>query len=61
VILAIESATPRGSVALVSGGAVLAEAALPAGRQASEAYISAVEGLFAAAGAAHGVVSCIEV
>ena len=61
MILAIESATPRGSVALVSGGAVLAEAALPPGRQASEAYISAVEGLFAASGTAPGVVSCVAV
>ena len=61
MILAIESATPRGSVALVSGGEVLVEASLPPGRQASEAYISAVEGLFAASGTAPGVVSCVAV
>lgn len=61
MILAIESATPRGSVALVSGGAVLAEASLPPGRQASEAFLSAVEGLFAVSGAAPGAVSCVAV
>ena len=61
MILAIESATPRGSVALVRGGAVLAEVPLPPGRQASEAYLPAVEGLFAAVGSADGKVSCIAV
>lgn len=61
MILAIESATPRGSVALASGGAVLAERFLPPGRQASETYLSAVEGLFAAAGAAPRDVACVAV
>jgi tRNA threonylcarbamoyladenosine biosynthesis protein TsaB len=45
VILAIETATPHGSVALVSGDVVLAEAALPRGRQASETILSAVDEL----------------
>ncbi len=45
MILAIETATPRGSVALVSGGAVVGEVVLPAGRQASETLLSAVRQL----------------
>ena len=61
MILAIETATPRGSVALVSGGAVRAEADLPPGPRASGSYISAVEALFAAAGAAAGDVSAVAV
>jgi tRNA threonylcarbamoyladenosine biosynthesis protein TsaB len=61
VILALESATPRGSVALVSGGAVLAELPLPPGPRASGSYISVVEALFAAAGASTGDVSAIAV
>jgi len=61
VILALESATPRGSVALVSGGAVLAEAFLLPGPRASGSYISAVEALFTAAGAATGDVSAVAV
>ncbi len=46
MILAIETATPSGSVALVSGETVLAGAALPEGRQASVTILSAVESLF---------------
>lgn len=42
MILAIETATPHGSVALVRGDAVLGEIALPAGRQLSETYLPAV-------------------
>ena len=61
MILAIESATPRGSVALVSGGAVLAEASLPPGPRASGSYISAVESLFAPAGAGTADVSAVAV
>ena len=61
MILAIESATPRGSVALVSGGAVRAEEFLPPGPRASGSYISAVEALFSAAGAAAGDVSAVAV
>ena len=61
MILAIESATPRGSVALVSGGVLLAEIPLAPGRQASVTYLTAVEGLFAASGSAPGDVSCVAV
>jgi tRNA threonylcarbamoyladenosine biosynthesis protein TsaB len=61
VILALETATPRGSVALVSAGAVRAEAFLPQGPRASGSYISAVEGLFAAAGDATGEISAVAV
>jgi len=61
VILAIETATPRGSVALVSGGAVLGEAALPPGRQTSEAYVPAVSRLLAGAGVQAGDVACVAV
>jgi len=61
VILALESATPRGSVALVSGGAARAEVFLLPGPRASGSYISAVEALFAAAGAATGDVSAVAV
>ena len=46
MILAIDTATPHGGVALVSGEKVLARALLPAGRQASVTILSAVEGLF---------------
>jgi tRNA threonylcarbamoyladenosine biosynthesis protein TsaB len=52
VILAIETATPHGSVALVSGGAVVAEAVLPRGRQASETVLSAVHRLLRETGSA---------
>ncbi len=51
MILAIESATPRGSVALVSSGAVLHEIGLPEGLQPSASYLSAVDRLLAHAGA----------
>lgn len=61
MILALETATPRGSVALVSGGAVRAEVSLAPGPQASGTYISAVEALFAAAGAATRDVSAVAV
>jgi tRNA threonylcarbamoyladenosine biosynthesis protein TsaB len=45
LILAIESATPHGSVALVSGNLVRAEIALPPGRPASGTILSAVDEL----------------
>jgi len=61
VILALETATSRGSVALVSGGAVRAEIFLSPGPRASASYIPAVEALFAAAGAAAGDVSAVAV
>ena len=48
--LAIEAATPRGSVALVRDGALLAEVLLPAGIQVSASYVPALAELFARAG-----------
>lgn len=50
MILSIESATPRGSVALVAGGILLAERFLPLGRTHSETFLSAVERLFVESG-----------
>jgi len=50
LILAIESATPRGSVALVRGGTVLCERSLPHGLQPSESYLSEVDRLFPESG-----------
>lgn len=61
MILGLETATPRGSVALVSGAVVRAEVFLPPGPRVSGSYISAVESLFAAAGAANGDVSAVAV
>jgi len=57
LILAIESATPRGSVALVSGDSVLGEVVLPAGRQFSETLLSAVAELLGERSATHVAVS----
>jgi tRNA threonylcarbamoyladenosine biosynthesis protein TsaB len=45
LILAIESATPHGSVALVRNGIVQEEAILPAGKQVSETFLETVDGL----------------
>lgn len=50
MILAIESATPRGSVALVSGDLLLGEETLPGEKQASETYLLAVDRLLRIAG-----------
>lgn len=50
MILAIESATPHASVALVRGGRFVGEALLEAGRQASETFLSAIDGLLKGAG-----------
>ncbi len=61
MILAIESATPYGSVALVERGAVVRETVLPAGRQASETYLSAVMGLFPPGGPTPRSVTCLAV
>ena len=61
MILAIESATPFGSVALVDRGAVLREIILPAGRQVSETLLSAVEGLFPPGGPSPREVACVAV
>lgn len=54
MILAIETATPRGSVALVSGDALLAEELLSPGRQASETILGAVERLLRDTGSRPG-------
>jgi len=61
LILAIESATPFGSVALVARGAVVRETLLPPGRQASETLLSAVQGLFPRGGPSHREVACVAV
>ena len=61
MILAIESATPRGSVALVSGGVALAELSLPPDATASVTYLSAVDRLFTASGSGPEDVSCVAV
>jgi len=45
LILAIESSTPLGSVALVSGGKLLGETVLPREKQASETFLSAIDRL----------------
>ncbi len=57
LILAIETATPRGSVALVRGDTVLGEIALPAGRQLSETFLLAVRELTGGRPADHVAVS----
>jgi len=61
LILAIETATPYGSVALVDRGAVLGETILPPGRQASETILSAVSGLFSPGGPSPRGVECLAV
>lgn len=50
MILAVESASPHGSVALVSGDRVCGEIVLPPGRQVSETFLSAVDRLLRDAG-----------
>lgn len=50
MILAIESATPCGSVALVSGDVVLGERFLSRDRQVSETYLSGIAGLLERSG-----------
>ena len=61
MILAIETATPHGSVALVEGGVVAAETVLPPGRQGSETLITAVSGLLDARGVGPSGISCVAV
>lgn len=61
MILAIESATPYGSVALVARGEVLRETILPPGRQASETILSAISELFSAGGPFPRSVTCLAV
>jgi len=50
LILAIESATPCGSVALVSGGRVLGETVLPREKQVSGTFLAAIDRLFEESG-----------
>jgi tRNA threonylcarbamoyladenosine biosynthesis protein TsaB len=50
LILAIESATPCGSVALVSRGRVLGETVLPRGKQVSGTFLAAIDRLFEESG-----------
>ena len=61
MILAIDTATPHGGVALVSGEKVLSRALLPAGRQASGTILAAVDGLFRNAGSTLSEVSHVAV
>jgi tRNA threonylcarbamoyladenosine biosynthesis protein TsaB len=61
MILALETATPYGSVALVEGGVVLAETVLPRGRQASETLPAAVSDLLGGRGIAPPDLSCVAV
>jgi tRNA threonylcarbamoyladenosine biosynthesis protein TsaB len=61
LILSIESATPYGSVALVTRGEVVREAVLPAGMQASAAYLSSVASLFPPGGPDPREVECVAV
>ncbi len=61
MILAIETATPHGSVALVSGGSVLSETVLPRGRQASGTILSAVLDLLRETGRGPGEVTHVAV
>jgi len=51
LVLAIESATPRGSVALARPGRLLGEVRLPEGRQTSETFLAAAASLLSGAGA----------
>lgn len=60
-ILAIETATPFGSIALLSGETVLTRADLPEGRQASETILSAVAGVFSGAGFGSDLVTHVAV
>jgi tRNA threonylcarbamoyladenosine biosynthesis protein TsaB len=50
LILAIESSTPCGSVALVSGGKLLGETVLPREYQVSETFLSAIDRLLGESG-----------
>lgn len=61
MILAIETATPHGSVALVENGVIAAETVLPAGRQGSEALLPAVAGMLEARGVAPSGIACVAV
>ncbi len=50
LVLAIESATPRGGVALVSESGVVGERLLEGGSRMSESFLRAVDGLLSASG-----------
>ena len=61
MILAIETATPHCSVALVEGRIVLAETVLPKDKQASETFLSAASALFETRGVLPAALSCVAV
>lgn len=61
MILAIESATPRGSIAFVRGDRVIGEAALPPGRQVSETFLAAVDALLHQSGRSPDAVTHVAV
>jgi tRNA threonylcarbamoyladenosine biosynthesis protein TsaB len=61
LILAVESATPCGSVALVSEGRVLGERMLPRERQVSETFLAAIDRLLGETGGGHDAVMHVAV
>ncbi len=61
MILAIESATPQASVALVAGDRILGETALPPERQVSETLLPAIDCLLAESGGGPGGVTHVAV
>ena len=61
MILAIETATPRCSIALAEGGVVLAETVLPEGKQSSETLLPAAAALFKSRGISPEALSCVAV
>ncbi|MDX1814866.1 MAG: tRNA (adenosine(37)-N6)-threonylcarbamoyltransferase complex dimerization subunit type 1 TsaB [Thermodesulfobacteriota bacterium] len=61
MILAIESATPCGSVALVSGGRVLGETLLPREKQVSGTFLAAIDRLFEESGREAGELTHVAV
>ncbi len=61
LLLAIESATPRGSVALVRGDGTAAERLLDGGSRMSESFLGAVDGLLRAPDSGGGSVTHVAV
>jgi tRNA threonylcarbamoyladenosine biosynthesis protein TsaB len=61
VILALETATPRASAALVDRGRVAAEEVLAGGRQASETLLASVSTVLARCGVRSTELSCVAV
>ena len=61
MILAIESATPCGSVALVSGERLLGERVLPREKQVSETFLAAIDRLFEESGRKTGELTHVAV